>query len=156
MNSLPVFDYTTWQTDPYECSCLDLVLAVDWKTYHPAMYKNNENYFFRQFLQDIFHIAKANWSIMMTNYDIVLMLFDSSKHFEIFPKKWILQSKPIKQNPIQSGGGSMIPVAVIELTKCYDSLTYLEKSFSVQQTSCTSTEQKQTRFCSFLVVTRYD
>lgn len=156
MNSLPVFDYTTWQTDPYECSCLDLVLAVDWKTYHPAMYKNNENYFFRQFLQDIFHIVKANWSIMMTNYDVVLMLFDSSKHFEIFQKKWILQSKPIKQNPIQSGGGSMIPVAVIELTKCYDSLTYLEKSFSVQQTSCTSTEQKQTRFCSFLVVTRYD
>jgi hypothetical protein len=50
----------------------------------------------------------------------------------------------------------MIPVAVIELTKCYDSLTYLEKSFSDEQNSCTSTEQKQTRFCSFLVVTRYD
>ena len=104
---------------------------------------------------------------MMTNYDIVLLLFDSSKHFEIFPKKLILQSKPIKQEtngcyhkyktPFNLGGGeSMIPVAVIELTKCYDSLTYLEKSFSVQQTSCTSTEQKQTRFCSFLVVTRYD
>jgi hypothetical protein len=24
---------------------------------------------------------------MMTNYDVVLMLFDSSKHFEIFQKK---------------------------------------------------------------------
>lgn len=51
------------------------------------MYKNNENYFFRQFLQDIFHIVKANLSITMTNYDVVLMLFDSSKHFEIFQKK---------------------------------------------------------------------
>ena len=156
MNSLPVFDYTTWQTDPYECSCLDLVLAVDWKTYHPAMYKNNENYFFRQFLQDIFHIVKANWSIMMTNYDVVLMLFDSSKHFEIFQKKMNITVQADQTKPHSIWGGSMIPVAVIELTKCYDSLTYLEKSFSVQQTSCTSTEQKQTRFCSFLVVTRYD